>query len=194
MMTKTSKVAPALAGAVVCALCVAGPAFAQHGAQGTHAQGTQARPAKAASAADKAFVDEAASGGLMEVELGRLAMERASSAEVKQFGQRMVNDHSAANDKLKQAASSSGIDVPAAMDAKHKATTTHLQSLKGAEFDRAYMQHMVSDHQKDVAAFEKQSKSASAASIRTFAAETLPTLQEHLREAQRVAKTLGGSR
>lgn len=193
-MTKTLNAAPALVGALVCTMYVTGAmAFAQ-GAHGTHAQGAQVQSSKSASAADKAFVTEAASGGLMEVELGRLAMERAGSAEVKQFGQRMVNDHSAANDKLKRAASSAGIDVPASMDATHKSTTSHLQTLKGPEFDRAYMQHMVSDHQKDVAAFEKQSKSATAPSIKAFAAETLPTLQEHLREAQRVAQTLAAPR
>lgn len=136
---------------------------------------------------DKKFVTSAAAGGMAEVELGKLATEKASSEDVKKFGQRMVDDHSKANDQLKQIASQKGISIPTDLDAKSKATKTMLEKLQGEQFDRAYMKDMVKDHQKDVAEFQKASKTSKDPDIKNFASETLPTLQDHLKEAQAVA-------
>jgi putative membrane protein len=138
-----------------------------------------------ASSADQAFVRKAAMGGLAEVELGRLAQQKASSDEVKQFASRMVQDHSKSNDELKQVASAKGIEVPSALDMKHKNDYDRLNKLSGAEFDRAYMSHMVDDHRKDVADFKKEADSGRDADIKSFAAKTLPTLQEHMQLAQK---------
>jgi putative membrane protein len=138
-----------------------------------------------ASSADQAFVRKAAMGGLAEVELGRLAQQKASSDEVKQFASRMVQDHSKSNDELKQVASAKGIEVPSALDMKHKNDYDRLNKLSGAEFDRAYMSHMVDDHRKDVADFKKEADSGKDADIKSFAAKTLPTLQEHMQLAQK---------
>lgn len=137
--------------------------------------------------ADAAFVKKAAQGGLAEVELGQLATQKASSDDVKKFGQRMVDDHGKANDQLKQVAEQQHIDIPTQPNAKDKATKARLEKLSGEQFDRAYMKDMVKDHRKDVAEFEKASKTAKDPSVKSFAEQTLPTLREHLKEAERIA-------
>jgi putative membrane protein len=133
---------------------------------------------------DRKFVMEAAMGGMAEVELGRLAAERGSSDAVKQFGQRMVDDHSRANSELMQLASGKGITLPTALDAKHQALVTRMSRLSGAEFDRAYAREMVKDHQKTVALFQREATRGADADLKAFAQTTLPTLQEHLRMAR----------
>ena len=162
------------------------------------AKGTSGRAASAAengalAAADKAFVMEAAGGGMAEVELGRLATEKASDADVKQFGQRMVDDHGKGNDELKGLASQKGVTLPADLDAKHKATRDRLSKLSGRAFDKAYMAEMVADHNKDVAAFTRASKTAKDADVKAWAAKILPTLQEHQKLAKDIAAKVRGS-
>ena len=159
---------------------------------GAAAQGTSTMPAKAGAHSAgssvpkeaRTFVHEAAIGGMTEVKLGNLAQQQASNAQVKQFGARMVKDHSKANDELKQLASSKGIDVPAELDSKHQKDIDQLQKKQGAEFDRAYMDHMVKDHKKDVSDFKKEANSGKDPDIKAFAAKTLPTLEEHLQMAE----------
>jgi len=130
---------------------------------------------------DKTFVMNAAVGGMAEVELGKLAVQKASSESVKSFGQKMVDDHSKANDDLKSVASAQKIDVPVSLDTKHQATIDRLSKLSGAAFDRAYIREMVKDHDQDVMEFKKESQSGQNSAVRDFAGKTLPTLQEHQR-------------
>ena len=99
----------------------------------------------------------AAEGGLAEVALGQLAVEKASSSDVKKFGQRMVDDHSKANDELKQLASQKNVDLPQDLSAKDKATKSTLEKLSGEQFDQAYMKAMVKDHKKNVTDFRRES-------------------------------------
>jgi putative membrane protein len=141
----------------------------------------------AISAADSHFATKAAAGGMAEVKLGELATTNASSSDVKAFGQRMVDDHSKAGDKLKSIASKHNINLPMSMEAKDQAAYDRLSKLHGASFDRAYMQDMVKDHKTDVAEFQKEANSGRNADLKSFASETLPTLQEHLRMAQETA-------
>jgi putative membrane protein len=143
--------------------------------------------ASSVPATDKKFIREAAEGGMAEVELGRLATEKASNEDVKKFGERMVNDHSKANDELKQIASSKGVDLPNDLSAKDKMLKERLSKLSGDSFDKAYMQNMVKDHRKDVAEFTKESRSASDPEVKQFAGKTLPTLKEHLQKAESIA-------
>ena len=112
------------------------------------------------SSKDQKFLVDAAMGGLMEVELGRWAAQIGTSPEVKQFGQRMIDDHSKANTELAQLASSKGVTLPTQLDEKHQRDVSKIARLKGAEFDRAYSKAMLSDHEKDVKEFEKQSTNA----------------------------------
>jgi len=153
----------------------------------TGATGEQAGMASLSSQ-DRDFLMDAAMGGMMEVELGRVAAQQAASEGVKQFGQRMVDDHSKANTELMTLATSKGITLPTERDAKHKEHVTKLSAMSGAEFDRAYMNMMVSDHNKDVAAFEKESAKGGDPDLKAFATKTLPTLKEH----QQMAKALHG--
>ena len=142
--------------------------------------------ASVASAAspDSAFVKEAAAGGVAEVDRGKLAQEKASNAQVKQFGSRMVQDHSKANDELKQVAGVKGVQLPAGPDAKAQAEMKKMQGLSGSAFDKHYMDHMVADHKQDIAAFEKEAKSGKDPEVKAFAEKSLPTLKEHLQLAQ----------
>ncbi|HKV13240.1 MAG TPA: DUF4142 domain-containing protein [Thermoanaerobaculia bacterium] len=171
------------------------PAFAWQNQGTTTAPQTRSQSGNqeqgALSPQDRKFVTEAAQGGMMEVELGRLASERASNAEVKAFGRRMVEDHTAANEKLKQVAKERSLTLPTEMTAEQKQERDHLSRATGAEFDRMYMSHMVKDHQKDVSEFEKQTQKGEDAGVRSFAQQTLPTLREHLQMAQQVASTVG---
>lgn len=143
--------------------------------------------AGAVAANDKKFMREAAEGGLAEVELGKLAKEKASSSEVKKFGQRMVDDHSKANEELKQIASSKGVDLPDKLTGKDKLLKQRLSKLSGPQFDRAYMENMVKDHRQDVAEFNRESASARDPEVKQFASKTLPTLKGHLKEAEEIA-------
>jgi putative membrane protein len=144
-------------------------------------------------ASDTTFVTKAARGGMAEVELGKLATEKASSDQVKQFGQRMVDDHSRTNDDLKAIAQQKNITLPSELDAKDKALRDRLIKLSGPAFDRAYMQAMLSDHRKDVNEFRMKSKAGKDADIKAFAAKTLPTLEDHLKMAQDTTKAVGTS-
>jgi putative membrane protein len=145
------------------------------------------------SASDKKFVREAAQGGMAEVEMGKLATEKASNPEVKKFGQRMVDDHTKAGDQLKEVASSKGISVPDKLSAKDEATKLRLSKLSGEQFDKAYMSDMVKDHTQDVADFQRESSSGMDPDVKNFASQTLPTLKDHLRQAKEIAPTTSAS-
>jgi len=144
-------------------------------------------------AGDTRFAREAAMGGMMEVDLGKLAVQKASSDRVKQFGQRMVDDHSKAGDDLKGIAAKDNLILPSELDARHKAIVDRFSNLSGTAFDRVYMRDMVKDHQTDVADFQREANSGSNADLKTFATKTLPTLQEHLRIARETDDSLGAT-
>jgi putative membrane protein len=130
-------------------------------------------------AADKKFAMAAAQGGLTEVQLGELATKQGSSESVKQFGQKMVDDHGKANDDLKSVATSKGIALPTEPNAAQKATLARLSKLHGAAFDSAYIKEMKTDHKNDVAAFKKESTSGQDSDIKGFASRTLPVVESH---------------
>ena len=139
---------------------------------------------------DRKFVTKAAEGGIAEVQLGKLAQQKASNDQVKQFGQRMVSDHGSANEKLKAVAGNKGISLPVQMDSSAKKEYDKLSKLSGAQFDRAYIGAMVSDHKKDASEFRSESRSGSDKDIKSFAASTLPTIEQHLQMAQSAQQTV----
>ena len=145
------------------------------------------------SSADKHFVKEAAEGGLAEVELGNLAENKASSQEVKDFAQRMVKDHSKANDQLKETAQKIGVSLPGHPSPTQMAEKKKLETKSGADFDRAYMSTMVNDHRQDVAAFKHEAANGKNVDVKSFASNTLPTLQEHLGLAEKTDRAVAGS-
>jgi putative membrane protein len=136
-----------------------------------------------ADSATTMFMTKAASGGMMEVQLGQLAQQQAQSQRVKDFGAMMVRDHGKANDELKSLASAKNVTLSDSLTAEHKRHVASLQNKKGASFDKAYMSMMVQDHQKDVQEFEKASNSLSDGEVKAFATRTLPVLKAHLDSA-----------
>lgn len=133
--------------------------------------------------ADKEFLAKAGMAGLYEVIVGNLALEQGMHAAVKEFAQRMVTDHARVNAELQQLATASGVALPTELAGDYAAAAEHLRSLSTDQFDRAYMQHMVSDHQNEIAEFERAAAQADHPDIRAFAAKHVPMLKEHLQLA-----------
>lgn len=154
---------------------------------------TEANGGSSVSAKDKTFMKKAAQGGLEEVEIGQMVAGKAQSNDVKQFAQRMVNDHSKANDQLKSIAQQKGVTLPTGMDAQGQALKSRLEKLSGAQLDKAYMKAMVQDHTKDVSDFKTASQTAKDPDLKSFASSTLPTLESHLQQARQVASKVGVS-
>ncbi len=132
-----------------------------------------------ATGGDLGFMNAAATGSMAEVELGKLAVKQAQSNDVKQFGQKMIEDHSKALEELKQVAGRKNVTLPPDVMPTQKETMEKLSKLSGAEFDQEYVKTMVEDHKKDVTAFEAASKTAADADVKAFAVKTLPTLKMH---------------
>jgi putative membrane protein len=143
-----------------------------------------------AAMTDLAFAKDAARLGLAEIKLGKLAEDNGSSEAVKTFGTRMVAEHAKAGDQLKEAAALEHITLPTDLAAKDQATYDRLSKLSGADFDRAYAQDMVKDHQQDLQAFEREANRGNDAAIRGFASETVPMIQQHLEQAKEMLKTI----
>jgi putative membrane protein len=133
------------------------------------------------------FVKKAASGGMHEVELSKLAAKQGKSAAVKKYGQMLVDDHTKANAELKKAATAAGMTVPDKMTDEDQKELDKFKSLSGEEFDRAFAKHAVEDHEKDIKEFTRASQEAKTVQVKDFAAKTLPTLQSHLNEAKKLA-------
>ncbi len=137
---------------------------------------------------DTSFVAKAAMGGQMEVDLANMANQKASSQRVKDFADMMIRDHTAANTELNRLGGSMYSTRP--MTSKAESMRDKLSKLDGKNFDKAYMDHMVSDHKEDISLFEKASKNAKGQDLKDFASRTLPTLKVHLDSAQAVQKSL----
>jgi putative membrane protein len=139
--------------------------------------------------ADRKFIMKAARGNLLEVKLGELAFENAGSPVVKKFGERMVKDHTKANTQLREVASKHGITLPRDLDAKQKIQVQKFAKLRGGQFDAAYSQYMLEEHEKDVAEFKKEAREVQAADLRTWTTQTLPVLEQHLQLARKLKGT-----
>jgi putative membrane protein len=143
------------------------------------------------SSQDQAFVNAAARGGLMEVELGQLAQKNGSSSEVKQFGARMVTDHTRLNTKLGAAAKSVGLTVPSSISAEQKAEYDKLANLSGSQFDKAYIDLMVKAHTSDLAAFQKEDEATQNATLKAAVSGAIPVVEDHLKMAKSDSTKLG---
>jgi len=134
----------------------------------------------AQGASDQAFVDMAAKGGRAEVNFGKFATRKASSSTVRHFAEKMVADHTEANQKLMQTAREDNITVPHGMDDDHKAMRADLEKKDGTDFDKAYIQGQLADHEKTIALFETEAQSGTDPKLKQLAADTLPMLKMHL--------------
>lgn len=126
----------------------------------------------------QSFITQAAVAGIMEVEAGKLAQEKANKAAIKAFGGKMVQDHTKANEELKGLASSKGVTVPATLPAAEQSHLDAMKQLSGAAFDKHYMEMMVNDHGKVISLFEQASMSP-VAEVKSWAEKTLPVLKSH---------------
>lgn len=145
-----------------------------------------APPPPALSEQDKTFIHQAALSGMAEVQEGQLAAAKAARSAVKQFGQQMVTDHTPVNQQLAQLAQSKGVTPPTDLDPAHAAILARLQRERGVSFDRDYMRNQIADHQAAVALFQRESAEGTDPDLKSFAGQTLPTLQSHLEEAQKL--------
>jgi putative membrane protein len=194
---------PALAGCFAVALSVpalwaqqdttsgSGQTGGAASTSGTQAQANSTTNAGGMAGADKKFVKEAMEGGMAEVKLGQMASEKGNSPDVKEFGQKMVTDHTKLNDQMKPIASQMGIQPPAELPAKDKALQTKLEGLSGDAFDKAYMSAMVKDHKKDLAEFQKEASSGKNPQVKDAAQQGAQVIQQHLQMAQDVAQKVG---
>ena len=142
---------------------------------------------------DRLFAQLAAAGGLAEVELGRVAGQKASADPVKQFADRMVQDHSDANGKLKNLADAAKIPLPTELDADHQVVRDHLDKLNGEAFDRAYIAAQIVDHQKTAQLLAWEISLGEDAEMQRLAGSMLPIVLDHLRQAQEINAALSGA-
>ncbi len=144
------------------------------------------------ASSDTQFAIRAAQSGLAEVQLGKMAAEKASDPDLKAFGQQMVDDHTKANDQLNSVAQQERMTLPDTLNAKDQATYNRLGQLSGTEFDKSYAVDMVKDHEMDVKDFQKEANSGKDPGIKNFASQTLPVLQDHLQKIKSIAPKLNG--
>ncbi len=137
---------------------------------------------------DRKFLDEAATGNLAEVQMGALAQQRASSPDIKQFGERMITDHTKVNDQVKSLAQQKGVTLPTQVTSDEQKEIEKLTGLTGPAFDKEYINRMVKMHEKDVSNFKSRSTKAKDPDVKNLANQVLPTLQQHLD----LAKSLQG--
>lgn len=164
------------------------------GGQNTGSGGGQGMGGGAAALAsvDRKFMQEAAVGGMAEVAMARVAVERASSEAVRDYARKMIEDHTRANEELMQLASSKGVTLPTAPDAKHQQMLTRLGAMSGAEFDREYVRQAgVKSHEKMLKLVQNHSRKGRDADARAFAAKMTPAVQMHLDMARQLSA--GGS-
>ena len=195
--THTLRRRPALAGAAAAALLMLslGASAQSTGTTGsTGGQATTPAATPTLDRADRRFMEKAATDGMAEVQIAEMAQQRAANPKVREFANRIVQDHGAANAELMRLATAKGMAVPADAGRENKREADRLAKLNGADFDRAYIKHMVEEHQEDLRDFERASKAARDSEVKAFATRTLPTLQSHLQLARSTEEALKDSR
>lgn len=171
-------------GALISAASV-GPASAQQPLDSGPAEAMPAKGSASLSAGDRKFVEEAGTSNLAELKVAKLALDRGDSQQVKDLAGRLIEDHTKAGDQLRQISQQEGFSLPSEPTAQQKAAYDHLTKLSGAAFDDAFLKQMKTDHQNAVALFQRESTSAQDPQLRSFAAQTLPTLEHHQQMVQR---------
>ena len=174
--------------------CIISVAPLSSKAQNSTADHMDSGAKKMLSSGDSAFAMKAAQGGMAEVQMGKLAADKASNADVKAFGQQMVDDHTKANDQLKAVAQQENMTLPSDLNPKDQMMYDRLSKMSGSAFDKAYVKNMVKDHEMDVKDFQKESTMGKDEKVKGFATETLPVLQGHLDKIKSInSKMTSGS-
>ena len=144
-----------------------------------------------ASVDTKSFLKEAYAGNAAEVKLAEVAETKSDNAQVKQFASTLKQDHQQANEKLQPIAQAHGVTVSDTLDPKDQKAVDRLQKLSGSDFDKEYTKAMLKDHKKDIGEYEKAAAQIKEADVKQYAQDTLPTLQEHLKDGQQAAQAAG---
>lgn len=137
------------------------------------------------------FIKEAAEGNLAEVELGQMAQQKTQNPQVKQFAERMVQDHTQANQQLQTLAQTGGVKFPTEPSRKHRKEMKRLEKMTGTEFDQHYARYMLEDHSKDIKNYSKAAQSIEDPTVKQYAQTTLPKLEQHLQHARQMAQNVG---
>lgn len=169
-------------------------AVTESGSRVSATQGSATQRSSNTNPSDQQFLRRAADDNLAEVEMARLALQKATSQQVKNFAQNMVKDQGKAKDQLEKIGSSKQVDLPKGLSAKNKATKDRLAKFSGKQFDNAYMAEMLKNHKEDVATFLRERNSAKDMDIKEFADKSLPTLESHLKQAESIAPELNVER
>jgi len=154
---------------------------------------TNAAAVRAEINTDLPFLQTAASANLMEIQLGQLAQSKGNNNAVKQFGKRMVTDHTRLEQQVSSLTSRNGVSLNPSLNSEAQSNVSQLQNLSGDQFDKAYMSMMIQGHQKDVIDFQSQSQSANSSQVRQLAGNSLPILRQHLTLAQQVGSQVGAT-
>ncbi|HZY61438.1 MAG TPA: DUF4142 domain-containing protein [Edaphobacter sp.] len=137
---------------------------------------------------DKAFVHKAMEGGMAEVELGKLALQKSNNDDVKQFAQKMVDDHGKLNEQMQQVAQKMNVKAPTSISSKDKSTMAKLQALNGDAFDKAYIKDMLKDHKQDEKDFKHEAESATDPDLKQVATQGAQVIAEHLQAIEQIAQ------
>ncbi len=140
---------------------------------------------------DAAFIKDAAQDGEAEVQLGKLAAEKGQNNSIKQLGQHLQQDHTQANQQLMQLAQSKGLTLPTEPARKEERTENRLQDKTGADFDKAFAEHVIKDHEKDIQKFQKALQNCKDADVKAFIEKNLPALRQHLEMARNAGSAVG---
>lgn len=146
--------------------------------------------AQSMSRADSKFIQSVMEGNLAEVQLGKLAQEKGGDPQIRQFGERMVNDHGQAVKELQQLATNKGLSVNEDLSGSHLRMRDRMAKLQPTAFDREYVKEMVKDHKKDVAEFKRMSGNAKDPELKAWVVKTLPTLENHLQTVENLDRSL----
>jgi putative membrane protein len=165
-----------------------GGAAAPAAQPGTGTRNTPPKSQDQLARADRKFIEDAAEGGMMEVQVGQLAESKATDPSVKNFGETLVKDHTKANNELVQLANSKHVDLPAGPSHGERRDIEKMGKLSGKDFDKKFVAMGVKDHEKDIKKFEKASGKVKDPELKAWIDKTLPTLREHLAMAQKLEK------
>jgi len=175
-----------VAALAILSVAAGGVALSQNGADQPQSGTASEQSGSGITSSDRSFLKKAAQGGLAEVALGQVAQQQASDSQVKSFGNRMVQDHTQANDKLMTLAQSLNVTLPTTPSKSDEKEMDKLKAMNGDDFDSAYTKAMVKDHKKDIKEFEHAAKDAANPQVKAFAQDSLPMLKQHLALAEKL--------
>lgn len=182
---------PAWLGAGCLALTMSVAAQTGSGTDTTGAPSGAMKAGNKSGTSDKTFVKKAIEGSNAEIQLGQLAAQKGSASDVKQFGQKMVDDHTKLNEQMKQVASQVGVTPTDDVAPADKALQTKLNALSGDAFDKAYIRAMVKDHRKDLVEFKHEAGSAKNPALKDAAQQGSTVIEQHLQMAEQMAQSHG---